>query len=141
MLQNIDPLLTGELLRELDHMGHGDTLVVADANFPAHRLGTAVIEAPGVSAPRMLAAIATVFPFDAYDGAAMLLMSTAGDPRHDAGELPEVQRELLAAAGVDHDALERFAFYEAAASARLVVRTGEGRPYGNALLRKGVVTA
>lgn len=141
MLQNIDPLLTGELLRELDHMGHGDTLVVADANFPAHRLGATVIEAPGVSAPRMLAAIATVFPFDAYDGPAMLLMSTAGDPRHDAAKLPEVQRELVAAAGVDHGALERFAFYEAAAFARLVVRTGEGRAYGNALLRKGVVTS
>jgi L-fucose mutarotase len=35
--------------------------------------------------------------------------------------------------------LERFAFYEQARSARLVVQTGDLRKYANILLRKGVI--
>jgi L-fucose mutarotase len=35
--------------------------------------------------------------------------------------------------------VERFEFYARAAQAFLVVRTGERRPYGNLILRKGVV--
>jgi L-fucose mutarotase len=35
--------------------------------------------------------------------------------------------------------LSRQAFYDEAATAYLIVRTGETRTYGNALLRKGVV--
>ena len=35
MLKHIPKLLTGELLKILNDMGHGDTLVLADANFPA----------------------------------------------------------------------------------------------------------
>ena len=44
-------------------------------------------------------------------------------------DLLEVQRELV----------ERFAFYDTAAKAELIIRTGETRIYGNALVRKGVV--
>mgnify|MGYP000930081049 CR=1 FL=1 len=35
---------------------------------------------------------------------------------------------------------ERFAFYDVARDAYLMVRTGETRAFGNALLRKGLVT-
>jgi len=35
--------------------------------------------------------------------------------------------------------VERFAYYDVAEGAYLMVRTGETRKYGNALLRKGVV--
>jgi L-fucose mutarotase len=35
--------------------------------------------------------------------------------------------------------LERFAFYERAAQAFVVIATGEARVYGNIILRKGVV--
>ena len=35
MLKTINPLLTGELLAILSDMGHGDDIVIADANFPA----------------------------------------------------------------------------------------------------------
>jgi L-fucose mutarotase len=39
----------------------------------------------------------------------------------------------------DAGSLERFAFYERAAQAFAVVATGEGRTYGNILLKKGVI--
>lgn len=138
MLSGIDPILAGDLLAALDRLGHGDELVVADANFPAYRVGPAVVETPGSAAPRVVEAIRTVVPLDGYEGASVLLMTAEG------GERLAVQHELVGAAAVDADRvgeLERFAFYERAAGAQLVVRTGELRPYGNVVLRKGVVNA
>ena len=138
MLTGIHPILAGELLAALDRLGHGDELVVADANFPAHRLGAQVVETPGLPSPEVVEAIRTVVPLDGYEGASVLLMAAEG------GERLPVQHELVEAASASADRvaeLERFAFYERAAAARLVVRTGELRPYGNLVLRKGVVNA
>jgi len=138
VLSGIHPILGGALLAELDRLGHGDELVVADANFPAHRLGTIVIEMPGLKSPLVVDAIRTLVPLDTYEGASVHLMDA------EAGDRPVVQQELVAAAHAPSDRvadLERFAFYDRAAGARLVVRTGELRPYGNLILRKGVVNA
>lgn len=135
VLRGIDPILTGELLAHLDAMGHSDAVVVADANFPAYRLGRRVVDLPGLGTPDVLRAICTVVPPD--DPPAVDLMRTADGKR-----LP-VQQELIDAAGVGPDAvrmLERNDFYDAANSAYVVVRTGESRIYANALLRKGVIT-
>ena len=65
MLDGIHPILTGELLLHLDAMGHSDAVVVADAHFPAHRLGTRVVDLPMLSTPDVLAAIRTVHSGDA----------------------------------------------------------------------------
>jgi L-fucose mutarotase len=138
VLTGIHPILAGELLAALDRLGHGDELVVADANFPAHRLGAQVVETPGLPSPEVVEAIRTVVPLDGYEGASVLLMAAEGDERL------AVQHDLVEAASAPADRvaeLERFAFYERAAAARLVVRTGELRPYGNLVLRKGVVNA
>ena len=134
MLEGIHPLLTGELLLHLDRMGHSDAVVVADAHFPAWGLGARVVDLPGTTTPEVVAAIRTVLPLD--DAPGLDLMTSAD------GEVLDVQRELMAAAGTELDTtafVERFAYYEVAKSAYLMVRTGETRKYGNALLRKGVV--
>jgi len=136
VLSGIHPILVGDLLAELDRLGHGDELVVADANFPAHRVGATVVETPGLASPEVVAAIRTVIPLDEYEAESVLLMRAEGDER------PTVQHELVAAAAAPDERvaeLERFAFYERARAARLVVRTGEPRPYGNLIIRKGVV--
>lgn len=138
MLSGIHPILTGDLLAALDHLGHGDELVVADANFPAYRVGADVVECPGLAAPAIVEALRTVLPLDTYEAESVLLMAAEG------GERLPVQHELVAAAAAPADRvaeLERFAFYERAGSARLVVRSGETRPYGNLIVRKGVVGA
>jgi L-fucose mutarotase len=135
VLANVHPLLTGDLLRHLDAMGHSDAVVVADAHFPAERLAKRVLTFPGLSAPDVLAALRTVVPLDDSPG---LDLMTPPD-----GIRTPVQEALVAAARTGEDGvrfLGRQAFYEAAASAHLVIRTGEIRVYGNALLRKGVVT-
>lgn len=136
MLLGIHPLLTGDLLGALDAMGHSDSVVLADAHFPADRLADRLIVIPGSSAPDLLRAVCSVLPLD--ESPALDLMTSANET-----VLP-VQRELMAAATLGEDEvrfLDRHEFYEAAASAYLVVRTGETRPYGNVLVRKGVVSA
>lgn len=134
MLEGIHPLLTGELLLHLDHMGHSDAVVIADAHFPAWGLGERVIDLPGTTSPEVLAAIRTVIPLD--DAPGLDLMTSAD------GEILDVQHELMAAAGTTAETtrfIDRFAYYDVARPAYLMVRTGETRKYANALLRKGVV--
>ncbi len=133
MLEGIHPLLTGELLLHLDAMGHSDAVVVADAHFPAASVAERLVVLPGTTTPDVLAAIRTVVPLD--DAPSLDLMAS-GD-----GQVLDVQRELMAAAGTDVATtgfVDRFAYYELARRAFLVVRTGEIRTYGNALLRKGL---
>jgi L-fucose mutarotase len=135
MLTGIHPILTGELLAYLDAMGHSDAVVLADAHFPADRLANRLLVLPGLSTPDVLTAVRTVIPLD--DAPALDLMTSADGTR-----LP-VQEELIAAAGAseqDVRFVDRHAFYDVAAEAFLIVRTGETRTYGNAILRKGVVT-
>ena len=51
MLINIDPILSPELLHALRSMGHGDKLVLADANFPSASLAKKLIRLEGVNIP------------------------------------------------------------------------------------------
>ena len=136
MLTGINPILSGELLAHLDSMGHSDAVVVADAHFPAQRLAARLVVCPGLSTPDVLAAIRTVIPLD--DAPVLDLMTSADGARL------EVQDELIDASGATEDAVrfvERHSFYDLAAEAFLIVRTGETRKYANAILRKGVVAA
>jgi len=135
MLIGIDPLLSGDLLAALDQMGHGDVLVIGDANFPGRRLADRVINVQGADAPSAMRAVASVFPIDV--GSSISLMASP------TGRLP-VQEELVIAAGGEGHGLgvaelDRFVFYEEAKQACVVLITGERRPYGNVLVRKGVV--
>jgi L-fucose mutarotase len=135
VLTSIHPILTGSLLAHLDAMGHSDAVVLADAHFPADRLAERLLTFPGLSTPDVLAAVRTVVPLD--DAPSIDLMTSA-----DGSRLP-VQDELIKAAGAaegDVRFLDRHEFYDVAADAYLIVRTGETRTYGNVILRKGVVT-
>lgn len=136
MLHGMHPLLEGELLNRLWKMGHGDSLVVADFNFPADSHGKHLINLPGTTAPDVLAAIRTVIPADEFDGPSVAIMDSGAEA------LLPVQKELLNVSAVDQNrflALERHEFYEQAKSAYLIIRTGESRIYANVILRKGVI--
>jgi len=134
MLEGINPLLTGELLKHLDEMGHSDTAVIVDAHFPAARLAKRLVVLPGTTSPAALEAVRSVLPLD--DSPAVDLMTSAD------GSLLDVQRELLTAAGVEQSDIrfvDRFDFYEAAVEAYVIIRTGETRKYGCVIVRKGLV--
>jgi L-fucose mutarotase len=131
MLLGIDPLLNGEVLLHLDRMGHSDLVVVSDAHFPAFRLGTTVVDVAG-SSPRVVQAVTSVLQLDDVDPVSLMDANQA---------LLPVQHEILAAAGVAADGarlIERFAFYDIAARASLIIRTTETRIYACAILSKGV---
>jgi L-fucose mutarotase len=146
MLKNIDPLLGPELLRVLAEMGHGDVVVVADANFTGRRLAgpKPLIRLDGVGLARACRAVLSVLPLDASVAQPVAYMQVSDAP---AGHVSEVQREALdelRRAGVGPErvrAVERFAFYDLVREAFAIVQTGELRPYGNFLFAKGVITA
>ena len=148
MLKTIDPVLTGDLLQLLDAMGHGDELVLADRNFPAHSTALAsatgrLIVDKGVDCARMARAILSVFPLDSFVEAPLRRMEQDGKPQEVLAVHADVQREAERAEGgpVTMASIERQAFYAAARKAYCVVQTGETRPYGCFLLKKGVIVA
>ena len=68
MLKGIPSILSPELLKVLCEMGHSDTIVIADGNFPSETIGkdAIVIRADGHGVPEILEAILKVFPLDTY---------------------------------------------------------------------------
>ena len=144
MLKGIDPLLTPELLMHLCAMGHGEWVAVVDANFTAEHLrnGKPLVRLPGLSLARVTQAVLSVFPLAedvAQPAAYMQVSGSAAGHRTDA---QQAVVDLLAHAGVSESqvqAVERFAFYEKIKQASLLVQTGEGTAYGNAMFCKGVI--
>ena len=139
MLQGISRLLTGDVLKILCDMGHGDELVIADANFPAETVARRLIRLPGVDGGQLLEALLPLFPLDTYvETPACVMALTQSDQVRGMPE-PEVWQIYRELTGVALGRIERFAFYERARQAYAVIQTGEGRQYGNLLLVKGVV--
>jgi L-fucose mutarotase len=139
MLLGIDPLLSGEALAVLRDMGHGDSVALVDANFPAHFLGPAVIRMD-TDLARAGRAILSVMPLDSFVDAPVLRMEVDGRPK----ELNEAHQEFAAmvqevAGAWSMGSLERFRFYEEARACAAVFATLERRPYANMILIKGVV--
>ncbi len=146
MLIGIDPRITPDLLHVLARMGHGDELVVADANYPAAASArTCVVPEvqpmAGLDAVSALQAIATLLPLESFGEASALRMEVDGAP----DDLADVHREAWDAlrpklpTGGRLASIERQAFYARARDAFAVVATGETRAFGCFILRKGVV--
>jgi L-fucose mutarotase len=145
MLKGIDPLLTPELLRVLAEMGHGDEIVIADANFTATTLaaGKALIKLPGAGVERVCEAVLSLLPLDAAVAQPVAYMRVSDQPP---GYCSALQRRVLGrlsesgwAALAQCEPVERFAFYERVRNAHAIVQTGELQPYANFILKKGVI--
>lgn len=140
MLKGIHPLLGPDLLHAIRTMGHGDDIVVADANFPSSFLGPKVIRADGVDAVAITEAILTHMPLDTFVPDAAWRMEVVGD----LAAVPEICatfQDLVHRLAGDFTirTVERFAFYAMARKAACIVATTELRLYGNIILKKGVV--
>jgi L-fucose mutarotase len=140
MLKGISPLFSPELLASLYRMGHGDEIVLADAHFPGHSLNQRVIRADGIKIDALLDAILPLFAIDTYvDDPLVMMQSVPGDkldPAVEADYYSAIQRHAPDAPSITF--IERFAFYERAKTAFVVVMTGETRKYANIILKKGV---
>lgn len=140
MLRGIHPVLGPDLLHALRSLGHGDEIVIADANFPAHSLGPRVLRLDGVDAVSAAEAVLTHLPLDTFVEAAAFRMAVVGDPAV-VPPVCEAFADLIRklAGPFSLRPLERFAFYERARSASLIIATGERRLYGNLILKTGVL--
>ncbi|WP_281857970.1 RbsD/FucU family protein [Litoreibacter halocynthiae] len=143
MLLNIPSILSPDLLWTLRAMGHGDDLVIADANFPATALGDRCHRLDGLSATDVLQAVLTVLPLDNFVANPALVMEVVDDPDAVPPIVAEFQDITTATADnpVTLGKLERFAFYDHAKTAFAIIQTGETRLYGNIILKKGVIGA
>lgn len=143
MLKTLTTLHTPELLHVLASMGHGDDIAIVDAHFPAVSMAQRVVRLDAAPAPEVLRACLHLMPLDNFVEQPALRMEMVDQP----SEIPEVQKffqqEIDAAEGRSWPMgqLERFAFYERSRQAYAIVATGEQRPYGCILLKKGVVGA
>lgn len=144
MLKGIPPIISPELLKILCEMGHSDTIVIADGNFPSESVGknAKVIRADGHGVPELLEAILKLFPLDTYvEKPVSLMQVTPGDTV----ETPiwDVYKKIVSnedSRGADAFCeIERFKFYEEAKKAYCVIATGETALYANIMLQKGVV--
>jgi len=141
MLRNIPPIMSPDLLYAIAAMGHGDEIVIADANFPAESMGQECIRLDGISATDVLEAVLSLMPLDNFVPDPALVMQVVGDP----DAVPEVVKafqeiiDRVADNPAKIGGLERFDFYERSQAAYVVVQTGEKRLYGNIILKKGVI--
>lgn len=146
MLKQIDPLLNADVLYALRAMGHGDTLVLCDANFPADAIARQtvlgkVLRIDGVGTREAARAILSVMALDTAVDTPAHRMEVVGEPDNILPVQQEVQEEINRAEGRARPlgSIERFAFYDVARTAYCVIATGERRFYGCFVFRKGVI--
>ena len=141
MLKGVPALLTPDLLWALSAMGHGDTLAVVDANYPAYALHSRVLPLAGVDITDAVSAIGAVLPVDRAIEPAVFAMAPDGEPGAVIESHTAVAEALAAAEGraVTIGPGERSDFSAAARGAFAVVLTGESRSYACFLITKGVV--
>ena len=145
MLKGIPAILSPELLKILMEMGHGDTIVIGDGNFPHASIAkdSHLVRLDGHGACEVLDAVLTLLPLDTYVEHPVNLMQVMPD---DPVETPiwDTYRDIIRSHDDRGDAaigsIERFAFYEEAKKAYAIIATGEKALYANVILQKGVVT-
>ncbi len=141
MLKNIPDIISPELMKNLMEMGHSDTLVICDGNYPAYTMNDNVIPAYGHSVNDVLKAILEFFPLDTYtDHPVKLMQVVEGDPT-----VPVVWndfKETIKKAGYDEEKvvtnIDRFDFYDQSKGAYLFIATTDRALYANVMLQKGV---
>ncbi len=148
MLKNLNPLLNADVLYALSAMGHGDEVVICDANFPADSVARdttlgRLLRMDGADSAQAVRAVLSILPLDTYVETPAMRMEVVGDPQALPAVQREAQAEVDAAEGrsVPFASIERHAFYARARKAYCVIATGELRGYGCFVFTKGVILA
>jgi L-fucose mutarotase len=146
VLKGIDQRLSAEVVHVLMLMGHGDDLVICDVNHPAATIAAEttygrLVDMAGCDIPTAARAILSLMPLDTFVPAPVSRMQVVGNPDGLVPIFARMQAVVDAAEGrrVEMQALERFAFYEAAKRSFAIIRTADSGPYGCFILKKGVV--
>lgn len=146
MLKNLDNRLNAEVLYALRAMGHGDTLVIADTNFPSDAIARQTVlgellRMDNLTCAEAVEAVLSVLPLDTFVDDFAGRMEVVGAPDKIEPVQAEVQAKINAAEGRVREmiSIERFEFYDRAKEAYAVIQTGERRFYGCFIFRKGVI--
>ena len=151
MLKGIPNIISPELLKVLDEMGHTDEIVIADGNFPGHTFGKPVIRLDGHGVPEILSAILKLFPLDTYPDRngvmhppCTLMALELGDVGKVATPIWDEYKSIVAKydeRGADaFEEINKWDFYDRTREkASCIVMTTETAIYANIILRKGVV--
>jgi L-fucose mutarotase len=146
LLKGLDNRLNAEVLFALRAMGHGDTLVICDTNFPADSIARQTVlgellRMDNLTCAQAAKAVLSVLPLDTFVDDFAGRMEVVGAPDRLEPVQAEVQTVIDAAEGRPRAmiGIERFDFYERAKKAYAVIQTGERRFYGCFIFRKGVI--
>ena len=138
MLKNIPACISPDLMHALMSMGHGDEIVLADADFPGASYSKRLIRVDGVDVATLLDAILPLFPLDSFVKKPAITMDCS-----EWGKEPESYerfRRIIRKhekSFTDFELVKRFDFYKRASNAYAVVITSEAD--GNVILKKGPV--
>ncbi len=146
MLKKIDNRLNAEVLFALRAMGHGDTLVIADTNFPSDAIARQTVlgellRMDNLTCGQATEAVLSLLPLDTFVDDFAGRMEVVGAPDRIEPVQAEVQAAIDVAEGRPRQmiSIERFDFYERAKKAYAVIQTGDRRFYGCFIFRKGVI--
>ena len=138
MLRGIPACLSPGLLHALTTMGHGEEIVLADADFPAATHSRRIIRADGITVGTLLEAILPLFPLDEFVERPVATMDCSKwGPEPDSYQRFRAILRKHHPRFTDFELMERLALYERATKAYAVVATSE--PDGNLILKKGPV--
>ncbi len=145
MLKGIPELLTPEMLKVLDEMGHGDTLVIGDLNFPAASIAAAEnhinLRADGHRATEVLDAVLQLFPLDGFVEHPVTIMDKMErdkdlkTPVWD--EFTDIVSKYDERGKNAITFTDRFTFYDLAKKSYAVISTTEKAFYACIILQKG----
>lgn len=143
MLRYIPPILSPELLKVLAEMGHGDKLVIGDANFAAASMAknSILVRCDGLKATDLMDAILTLMPLDDFVDKPVLIMDK--EPRHAELECPvwdefkQIVEKYDPRGEEACGMISRKDFYKEAKEAYAVIATTETAFYACTILQKG----
>lgn len=147
MLLGVPKILSPEIIATLCEMGHGDVVVIGDANFPGKRFAVEgnckFLRADGLPGTVLLDAVLRVIPCDSYVDHPVKLMQTMKCDRDLEIPIWNEYKSIVAR----HDArgekaigfLDRFDFYDEAKKSYCIIQSGEEAIYANVMVQKGVI--
>ncbi len=147
MLKNIPSNVSGDMIKVLMEMGHGDEIVIADANFPrlAFPESGIVINAIGHNIPEILDSVLSLIPLDSYVENPTVFMKVAQGDKNVPNGVPDCWDDYYTIGkkyeklGLREIQLDKPELYERTKKAYAVIITSEKALYANIILRKGVL--
>ncbi|MBQ7577379.1 MAG: fucose isomerase [Synergistaceae bacterium] len=144
MLKGIPDILSGDLLKVLADMGHGDKIVISDGNFPSSSMGKngVVIRCNGHGVPEILDAVLSLFPLDTFVDKPVTLMKVVPGQEVETPIWDTYEQIISKYDERGKNAIqfvERFDFYEESKKSYAIIATSESALYACMILQKGVI--